>query len=209
MDFGVIHGEPICGASHLNLCIEREATHFPQIRTTGREMTGFKRIGGSLVAIGAAMAFILIPGTAAQARSMATCKATDADTTYCEIKTYGNSGAGYGNKSGQTGVTHLWIDWNSKGSVSGSICVTDTWGNGRGVKVRLQGHRAGTYGDNGYVSLGTFKDTGRNCSFSRYSGFHRAGITDIKVTYADTWISCDFCTKGTLTVPNPRYYGSS
>ncbi|MEU0483374.1 hypothetical protein ABZ260_29825 [Streptosporangium sp. NPDC006013] len=40
-------------------------------------------------------------------------------------------------------------EWNSRGSVSGSIRVTDTWGNGRGVKVRLQGHRAGTYGDNG------------------------------------------------------------
>ena len=122
----------------------------------------------------------------------------------CDVFTTGRSGSG---ASGETGYATIYITWQVL-QVDGSICVADTWANGRGVKVNLNAHRTGEPVDNNqahYVNLGTWASTG-NCAYFQFdSGYVNTGINFIYVNWADFWSGCDYCYMGTYTAKSPLY----
>ncbi|MEV6205671.1 hypothetical protein [Kitasatospora sp. NPDC051914] len=128
--------------------------------------------------------------------------AGDPDTTYCQVRTNGASGTG---ATGTTGTTYAWFDWSGRSSgrwtsVSGSVCVTDTWANGRGVKAQIDVHKAGagtTVNTTNYVIRGPYKDTGGSCSsWYTFTASNSGGIDFVYIEWGDTWSNCSYCYMG-------------
>jgi len=141
-----------------------------------------------------------------QPLASSSCMHTDYNTTSCTIQTTGASGTG---ATGITGTTYVWFDWGAaigsrQTSVSGRVCVTDTWANGRGVKVKLDFHKEGmgsAINTTNYIIRGPYKDTGGSCSsWYDFSAANGGGIDLVKIEWGDTWSNCSYCYKGSYSL---------
>ncbi|HET9959908.1 MAG TPA: hypothetical protein VFQ61_35695, partial [Polyangiaceae bacterium] len=124
--------------------------------------------------------------------------------SFCHIQTRGyHPDTG---EYGQTGIVHLWIYWGAS-DTGGWMCITDTWTNGRGVKVKIMPHIRGRPADGSaanYVVFGPYKDTAGDCTWQ--PSFRTASGTDIdsvRVEWGDSWNKCDYCNVESQVVTRP------
>ncbi|MFI6316898.1 hypothetical protein ACIBG8_05235 [Nonomuraea sp. NPDC050556] len=167
----------------------------------------------------AAMVPIVLVGTAASPSSASAadsyCAPADdgSYSQYCQINTTGGSGTG---ATGTTGITKVWLNWPLGGDViDGHLCVADTWGNGRGVKVKLAFHRYGmptSLNSTNYDIKGPYKDKGNTSCPSGTSDWYTYSASQLSggfdyalLEWADTWSGCSYCPQGRYKIVFPDW----